>query len=435
MAIHLGWYGNLSMSSSDVSTYTDDTAMDVLMLFGFRGLADWSTYRTAVNSALSNIISSNDVKLLLELPAYALNYVKNNGGDTSLIEEIGDEYDDEPKVWGYYIEEPNYHGWDEDVVSDAVTVLGKQTVVNLQSGGVSQQTVNDYASGTAAGFIGGFMYPLIWNDPNEWENIEKLVDPNDSNEILLKLRDNSYGGAPFHTKFWFGLQAFDGETFDPAQSQRPPIVKTWEDADPDGEPDTWAQNNPKTSPEFIWMLHRAIYEGADGCLFFAFYRAGIDASSKTNLRQAVRNIFDLMGDESAHHALSTTPKATSDDSSTDWVRVIEPSTPDDHILYSYHYYGGSYWLLVMDKYPERTGDPYPIDLRIQCNIPLIYDDFVTINQRYGVTQKNDGRGTTIPSSIPSPQPDKFREFWADYNGTYSYELGLRRGEVKLYRFL
>ena len=186
------------------------------------------------------------------------------------------------------------------------------------------------------------------------------------------------------------------------------------------------------------MMHRAIYEGAKACLFYQFHRTNDDPGKENELRSAAKNMCDMMKAESAHKAFDGNPLASSDSPTPFWVQITEPSNPDDHLLYWYRYWSGSYWLLVMDKHPDRTDDPYPIDLRFFCNIPNIYDDFRVINNRYGVTQKNDGRGTTIPSrnaTPPVPIPTgQFREFWARYENAYQYELGLRRGEVKLFRF-
>ena len=359
MAVHLGWYTSHTMPSSDISTFMNNTALDVFMSFGFRELADWNAYNQRADDVIGTI-GSNSLKLILELPGYALDKIKNGGG-TGDCAQINSEYDGESKVWGYYIEEPNHHGWADWVCGDAASVMDKPIVVMLQSGGVSQSTVNDYATAIDSGdYIAGFMYPLTYSNLNEWANITDMAS---SSEVLIKLRDNSANRA-----FFFGVQAFDGHALTPQNNNRPPITTTWANADPDGTPAQWAQDNPDASPEYNWMLHRAIYEGASGELSFVFYATNDDPTKEDLLRHAVRNMCEMMDQESAHKALDGTPLASSDNDLPFYVQITEPSNPSNDLLYWYRYWSGSYWLLVMDKNPERTDDPYPIDLRFFCNI-------------------------------------------------------------------
>ena len=428
MAIQFGWYGTRGTGSdvtdppvteSQVESWFG-TALSVYVSYGLRTQTDWSNWQSDAEHVVDLFDTGDDVKLIMEIPTLAWDQIKDNQFD--YIDWINTTYgkvngvDQDSRVHAFYVDEPNWreHNIDKTTVGKAQDHLGKDLIVMIRPAGAqdpdnptddnpaNQATYNGYAS--EAAIIAGFNYPLA-SSTAEWANIEK-IQAESGQDASLHFAHNNSSGKPF----WFVVQAHQ------ESGKRMPVKARW------SSPESWA-NNKWHSDELFWMMHRAIYAGAKGVLLYHFNK------SDSAMHEAVFNLCDMMKYESAHLALETAPLASSASPDTSWVKVLEGS----NLLWSYHYYSSSYWLLVLDGHPESTAGK-PQNLKFQCKLGdqggvNLFNRFQVLNQRYGVEQP-DGRGTTIAAS--NNGGTKFKEFRA-YDET-DYDYRLRRGEVKLYRF-
>lgn len=441
MAIQFGWYGTRG-SGDDVTDPPvteaqieawNGSALSVYVSYGLRTQTQWADWQNDAEDVVDLLDPSDDIRLIMEIPLLALNQIKDNPCEPdnvryAYIDYINSTYgkvsgvDQDSRVYGFYTDEPNWpdHDIDDGTISLATARLGKDFIVMVRPAGASdasdpgseqppnvypadQDTYSDYAA--AATDIAGFWYPLA-SSSSEWANIEEIADTS-GQAASMHFAQNNASGRPF----WFAAQAGQWS------SKRMPVKDQWDN------PGKWCDDKWH-SDELFWMMHRAVYAGAKGVLFYHFNKA--DA----NMHAAVYNMCDLLEYESANRALDTTPLATHDNPDTSWVKVIEGSD----ILWSYHYYSNSYWLLILDATPE-TSSGKPHSLKFQCKLgdqggADLFESFSVLNQRYGVEQP-DGRGTTIAAS--NNGGTDFKEFRAYNEQDYDYRL--KQGEVKLYRFV
>ena len=377
MAIHfapIGTRGNNGTTHSHLEDYMEGTSIDLYMSFGLRDLGSIDAYIDKANEILDNVIADSPIKLILVIHKDALDDIRGlaeSEGRFDKIDTISDEFDDHSKVWGYYIEEPNFedHNWSDANVSTAKGRLTKPVITMVRTAGgqnaaypadpttkdnpANQLTFNDYAG--ASNQIAGFDYP---NSSSEWSNVEQIAD---------SYRPLDYLAGNTHDKeFWFTVEVKD-------------IGK-----------------RESTEAEIKWMTHRAIIAGAKGIFFYSFARAAAEGG-----KQAVENVCQQIEDKVTNDAMDT---AVLDDDA-------ELVSGTD-VVFAYRKHCGDYWLLVADKHPESPGTK---NFTIKCDLGNDFNDFDFLREMY------DAPSTNISTTEPG-------------NNYKQFEDSLERGEVKLYRF-
>ena len=305
------------MANNDVLKWMNGTALDLYMAYGVEELPDWNAYSEAVDQIINDVLAQGGRQLLLILPHYALNDCEQNHNDTIALEQIKNRYGSHPRVYGFFVEEPNKasetnneNRWHSSTVA-AVRQILQPLVTNLRAFETTEDTYRSYAEATD--WLCGFEYPLD-KDTDEWQNIESM-QRNDS--PLVKLRRST------NHDFWFCAQAYTGvpTNFD---RKRQPLVHG---ADSSGE-----------SFELTWMTYRALVEGAKGILFYHFNR------SDDRLHAAVRRMCTRIHTTGLNRALATPFKVN-----------LSKCVEGDNVFWTYRFHNNSYWLLVVDANPETPG--------------------------------------------------------------------------------
>ena len=390
MAIHfapMGSRGQKGMRHSHLEDHMEGTAIDLYMSFGLRTLPHFDngakkkeSYIHQVHKILDEVIADSPIKLIVSLHKEALNDIREEieaddydglpGPGFFKIDRISTEFDSHGKVWGYYIEEPNWanQNWSDDVVNAAKGHLTKPVIAMVRTAGgrdagnpddpdtmdkpANQQTFDDYA--VASNQIAGFDYP---HSRSQWSNIEVIAD---SGRPLRYLADNTPG-----KDFWFSVEVNDGS------------------------------HRQTTEAEIKWMTHRALIEGAQGIFFFSFLRANEGG------RQAIENVCQEIEDKVTNDAMDTAVL----DNEAELVSGTD-------VVFAYRKHCGDYWLLVADKKPETPGTR---NFTIKCNLGSDFNNLIFLREMY------DAPSTSIPTTNPGNNYKKF-------DGV------LDRGGVKLYRF-
>ena len=266
-----------------------------------------------------------------------------------------------------------------------------------------QTTYNDYAAKCEE--IAGFWYPMQPSSQQvvAFKSVEEIQDTNDEHQnSCLHYVTNNNQSKPA----WFAVQSAA------TSGKREPLSEQLD------VPDT-GYDNKWFSAEWFWMLHDAIYYGTKGVLFYHWYYAS------TNFKSAVHDMCEMIDDESTQKALDSTTLASSASTNTSEVVWITP-TSMTNILWSYHYFSGSYWLLVMDKTPETTTGTQ--QLKFKVNLHSDHGGFVVLNDRYNVWQ-TQGRGLSLVVTDPGGD-------WKQHDtGTSDTDRMLGQGKVFMYRFV
>lgn len=416
MAVHFGWYGSRGtdtnlptpspvtrqnvidfMKSTNPDPYLVPT-FDVYMSYGVDLATDMNNYHTLVQEiiGIEGILDDQgNPQLLLQLPIIALNDIQNGVG-TAKVLNIEQTYNTNVRVWGYYIEEPNLNDrWSPATVATACGVLTKPVVVNIRSNEL-QSEYNSYAQAfptPKVDILSGFHYPLAQNTA-EWANISTLGDyfPNSPGpDALIKVRTAAQANG---INFWFAAQAYTGLNPSPPHfdTRREPIVQ--------------GTGTGRRSPELKWITHRILVEGGRGVLLYHFNR------SYDNLHFAEKYMGDQIQGESTNRALDTTPK---DNYYQVTGKAQLVSSSGGAIAWTYHYFGNSYWLVVVDKTPDITG----VGTRsytFNCDLETFINNFQFLQERY------DNPGSNLTATRVGST--SYMQF--------SHQM--QQGGVKLYRF-
>jgi hypothetical protein len=403
----------------------NNTAINVYMSYGLwdQSWASWQTDAAAVVALLKSSQAVN-VNLIMEVSKAAIDDLRGTPDNTK-IDYINTTFgktgstDNESRVLAFYIDEPNLptKNINDALVGLVEGRLNKPLISMIRPAGgrdaqnpntpvtpddwANQFTYNDYALKCEE--IAGFWYPMGNSGSAEWADIEEIQDTGGQQASLTYATNNNQSDPA-----WFGMQS------GPVGSQREPKSAQLTNIPDTGYDDKWF------SAEWFWMLHSAIYRGVKGVLFYHWFYAS------ANFRTAVHDMCVMIDDESTHKALETTPLANSStaDPSSEVVWITPTSMTD--ILWSYHYYSGSYWLMVMDKTPETTTGTQ--QLKFKVNLHDRHGSFVVLNNRYNVWQ-SQGRGLSLPCTNPGGT-------WKQYDSGTSPAVGmLSQGKVYIYRFI
>ena len=415
MAIKLGWYGTRGQGG------TTEEDMDAMANTGLTSYVSyglwnqsWAQWKTDADAVIQQLKDSDadDVNLIMELSEHAWADISNK------MDDINGWYDSEARVAGYYVDEPNLPAKNitDGMVQQAAGILDKPLYVMIRpSGGkdpadpdktpvedADQSTYNGYAEDCDK--IAGFWYPMGGSSSPEWTDIEEIQATSGQSASLYFATNNNQSKPA-----WFAVQSA------PTGNQREPKQAVQD------VPDT-GYDGKRFSAEWFWMVHKAIYHRCEGILFYNNY----DASD--NFKAAVHDMCrDLINYESANRALETTPLATNESQDADdEVVFLEPSGAPN-ILWSYHYFSDSYWLLVIDENAESdSGKPRRLEFKV--NLHDRFNDFVVLNNRYNIWQ-SQGRGLSLATTNPGGN-------WKQHDTLSNFDdRKLGQGQVFLYRYI
>ncbi len=372
MSMKYGWFGNREVpTSSDISSKIANTAMTHYMPYGLRGLSPFSAYKERADAIL-NQVGDTGVKVLLEIPSAAVE-------NPPFAASIYNEYGNHSKVEGFYLEEPDHHGYSGTEVVILRGILQNRLVINLRTDS-SPAVYSTWAS--KCDILTAPDYVLAQDTP-AWAGIENL-------SALGKLKNAK------EDSFWHVMQAW--EKLPRGSTRREPT-----------EPDNKYY-------EMWWLAHRPFIDKARGLLFFTWPKASAGLHTK------VQRMCERIKQESFHRAFDN---HANDHTDSGHVQNLGHSD----VLYRYQYFSLDWWLLVVDKNPATAeSSDYPKQVKFKCNLGDRSGNFIVLNNRYAdyFTENNTEPGRIVPVTRDGS--------WATFNEEGS-SYGLQRGEVRLYRFL
>jgi hypothetical protein len=415
--IHFGWYGTRA-ADKELPTpgpVTRDqvvgwygTALNTYIPYGMAAAASWDTYVRVAGESICLVRPGEPVRLLLELPMIL--WADLRAGDTQRamgwLADANERWgmvhaeDREPRVLGFYADEPNHPSKNipADTLARARAALTKPLTAVVCPGGSrdpfhpmvtpllrSDQGTHD-ALARCVSQVGGYCYPLATGAP-EWARIERLQTQDGYDGSLLYCQRN---GAPF-------LYAI--QTQEEPGGKRMPLVRTLT------HPRVWADGRA-WSDELCWMVHRAMLAGAGTIMFYSWNRA--DAQR----HEAVWNLCRLIDAEGANCILAGRALASSDRPEPAWCQLPDGAS----IHYTYHYWRGDFYLLVVDAHPESATERPALTCTCRTLAPP-----TVVTDRYGL-ELSGGPDTPVPAA------------WSEDTGCVAVEVApLRQGEVRLYR--